>query len=116
MLKQLSTGLSERHLTMARAISRRDFLEGGLAAAAFSILPRRPPPQRDHPNILFILADDLGYGDLSCYGRPDYRTTHIDRLARDGLRFTSNYTAAALCTPTRVALMTGRCPPACPSA
>jgi arylsulfatase A-like enzyme len=96
--------------TMARAISRRDFLEVGLAAAAFSILPRRPPPQRDHPNILFILADDLGYGDLSCYGRPDYRTTHIDRLAKDGLRFTSNYTAAALCTPTRVALMTGRYP------
>ncbi len=95
---------------MARVISRRDFLEGGLAAAAFSILPRRHPLQIDRPNILFILADDLGFGDLSCYGRPDYRTTHIDQLARDGLRFTSNYTAAAVCTPTRVALMTGRYP------
>jgi arylsulfatase A-like enzyme len=61
-------------------------------------------------NILFILADDLGYGDLSCYGRPDYRTPHIDRLAREGSRFTGNYTAAAVCTPTRVALMTGRYP------
>ena len=95
---------------MSRAISRRDFLEGSLAAAALSLLPRRPSPQPEHPNILFILADDLGYGDLSCYGRPDYRTTHIDRLARDGLRFTSNYTAAAVCTPTRVALLTGRYP------
>jgi arylsulfatase A-like enzyme len=95
---------------MARVISRRDFLEGGLAAAAFSILPRRHPLQIDRPNIVFILADDLGFGDLSCYGRPDYRTTHIDQLARDGLRFTSNYTAAAVCTPTRVALMTGRYP------
>src|SRR5688572_15476075 len=62
------------------------------------------------PNIIFILADDLGYGDLSCYGRPDYRTPHIDRLARDGVRFTSNYTAASVCTPSRVALMTGRYP------
>ena len=95
---------------MSRAISRRDFLEGSLAAAALSLLPRRPSPQLEHPNILFILADDLGYGDLSCYGRPDYRTTHIDGLAREGLRFTSNYTAAAVCTPTRVALMTGRYP------
>jgi arylsulfatase A-like enzyme len=95
---------------MARAISRRDFLEGGLAAAAFSILPRRHLPPVARPNIVFILADDLGFGDLSCYGRPDYRTTHIDRLARDGLRFTNNYTAAAVCTPSRVALMTGRYP------
>jgi arylsulfatase A-like enzyme len=95
---------------MSHAISRRDFLEGGLATAALSLLPRRPPPRLEHPNILFILADDLGYGDLSCYGRPDYRTAQIDRLARDGLRFTSNYTAAAVCTPTRVALMTGRYP------
>jgi arylsulfatase A-like enzyme len=95
---------------MARAISRRDFLERGLAAAAFSILPRRHLPPVDRPNIVFILADDLGFGDLSCYGRPDYRTAHIDRLARDGLRFTNNYTAAAVCTPSRVALMTGRYP------
>jgi arylsulfatase A-like enzyme len=95
---------------MPHAISRRDFLEGGIAAAALSILPLRHPPQIARPNILFILADDLGYGDLSCYGRPDYRTTHIDQLAHDGLRFTSNYTAAAVCTPTRVALLTGRYP------
>jgi arylsulfatase A-like enzyme len=91
-------------------ISRRDFLECSLAAAAAGILPRRRPQPIDRRNILFILADDLGYGDLSCYGRPDYRTPHIDRLARNGLRFTSNYTAAAVCTPTRVALMTGRYP------
>ena len=95
---------------MARAISRRDFLEGGVAAAALHILPRQHLQPAGRPNILFILADDLGYGDLSCYGRPDYRTPHIDRLAREGLRFTSNYTAAAVCTPTRVALMTGRYP------
>jgi arylsulfatase A-like enzyme len=92
------------------ALSRRDFLAGGLAAAALGVLPRRRAAPSARPNILFILADDLGYGDLSCYGRPDYRTPHIDRLAREGLRFTSNYTAASVCTPTRVALMTGRYP------
>lgn len=95
---------------MARAVSRRCFLGSSLAAAAYAGFPRLPVTGARRPNILFILADDLGYGDLSCYGRPDYRTPHIDRLAREGLRFTSNYTAAAVCTPTRVALMTGRYP------
>ena len=95
---------------MIGRISRRDFLKGGLAAAALGVQPRKHLSPVIPPNILFILADDLGYGDLSCYGRPDYRTPNIDRLARDGLRFTSNYTAAAVCTPTRVALMTGRYP------
>jgi arylsulfatase A-like enzyme len=95
---------------MARTISRRSFLQSSLAAAALSALPRFSPSSGRAPNILFILADDLGYGDLSCYGRPDYRTPQLDRLAREGLRFTSNYTAAAVCTPTRVGLMTGRYP------
>jgi arylsulfatase A-like enzyme len=62
------------------------------------------------PNILFILADDLGYGDLSCYGRPDYRTTVLDGLARQGIKFTSAYAAAPVCTPTRCAYVTGRYP------
>jgi arylsulfatase A-like enzyme len=95
---------------MARGIPRRTFLHSSFAAAVFAGLPRLRGPRARTPNILFILADDLGYGDLSCYGRPDYRTPHLDQLAREGLRFTSNYTAAAVCTPTRVALMTGRYP------
>jgi len=95
---------------MARTISRRSFLQSSIATAAFAALPRLPTSKSRPPNILFILADDLGYGDLSCYGRPDYRTPQLDRLAREGLRFTSNYTAAAVCTPTRVSLMTGRYP------
>ncbi len=95
---------------MIKSVSRREFLKGGLAAAALWTLPRHRLARADRPNIVFILADDLGYGDLSCYGRPDYRTPHIDGLARAGIRFTSNYTAAAVCTPTRVALITGRYP------
>lgn len=60
------------------------------------------------PNIVFILADDLGYGDLGCYGRRDMRTPHLDQLARDGVRFTQHYANGPECTPTRTAFLTGR--------
>ena len=60
------------------------------------------------PNIVFILADDLGYADLSCYGRRDYQTPHIDRLAAEGVRFTQAYANSAVCSATRTALITGR--------
>jgi arylsulfatase A len=62
------------------------------------------------PNFICILADDLGYGDLACYGHPHVRTPHLDRLARDGLRLTSCYSAGANCSPSRCGLMTGRTP------
>src|SRR6202142_1266088 len=60
------------------------------------------------PNILFILADDFGYADLSCYGRPDYTTPHIDKLAAGGMKFMQAYANSAVCTASRVALITGR--------
>ena len=59
------------------------------------------------PNIVLILADDLGYGDLSCFGATDIRTPHLDQLAADGTRFTSFYVAQAVCTASRAALFTG---------
>ena len=66
--------------------------------------------KESRPNIIFILADDLGWGDLSCYGRPDYRTPNIDSLASQGTRFTDAYSASAVCTPTRCGYITGRYP------
>lgn len=60
------------------------------------------------PNIIFILADDLGYGDLSCYGHPVAKTPNIDQLAREGVRFTQHYSNGPECSPTRTALLTGR--------
>ena len=60
------------------------------------------------PNIVFIMADDLGYADLSCYGRPDFKTPNIDQLAAEGLRFTQAYANSAVCSATRTALITGR--------
>lgn len=62
------------------------------------------------PNIIYIMADDLGYADLSCYGRTDYKTPYLDKLAGQGVKFTNAYAAAPLCTPTRTAFMTGRYP------
>ena len=62
----------------------------------------------DRPNIVFILADDLGYGDLSCYGNSDINTPRLDELARRGVRFTGHYANGPECTPTRAAFLTGR--------
>ena len=59
------------------------------------------------PNIIFIMADDLGYGELGCYGQEKIRTPNIDRLAREGMRFTQYYTASPVCAPARCSLMTG---------
>ncbi len=60
------------------------------------------------PNFIIILADDLGYGDLSCYGNGEYQTPHLDRLAREGLRFTDFHSSGPVCSPTRAGLLTGR--------
>ncbi|WP_165357435.1 sulfatase-like hydrolase/transferase [Sphingosinicella sp. CPCC 101087] len=95
-------------------MSRRGFLSAvgagaaGVAIEAASPLGRAGPRQR--PNIVLITADDLGYGDLSSYGRADFQTPVLDRLAADGVRLTHAYSIAPICTPTRVGLMTGRYP------
>lgn len=62
----------------------------------------------ERPNIVFIMADDLGYGDLGCYGATDIETPHLDRLAAEGIRMTDFYANGAVCSPTRIAFLTGR--------
>ena len=59
------------------------------------------------PNIVLIMADDLGYGDVGCYGHPQAKTPHIDQLAREGVRFTQHYANGPECSPTRTAFLTG---------
>lgn len=86
---------------------RRDLL--GAAAAALLPVPLAARPTRP-PNIVLILADDLGWGDLGSYGNRLIRTPNIDRLARQGLRMTDFYASANICTPSRAGLLTGRYP------
>ena len=78
-------------------------------AAAWELLTLAPRAQ-SRLNIVFILADDLGVNDLAVYGRTDHRTPNLDRLAAQGLRFTTAYVASPICSPSRAALMTGRAP------
>ena len=59
------------------------------------------------PNIIYIMADDLGYGDLSCYGQKKFVTPNIDRLAKEGIKFTDHYAGSTVCAPSRSSLMTG---------
>ena len=87
----------------------RIFLLALLPFAALAPARAAGPP----PNFVIILADDLGYGDLSCYGSKTIATPRLDRLAREGLRFTDAYAASPFCSPSRAALLTGRLPARC---
>jgi len=77
-----------------------------LSLASWGIITAQP----EQPNVIFIYADDLGYGDLSCYGATQIETPHIDQLAKQGLRFTNGHATSSTCTPSRYALMTGQYP------
>jgi len=95
-------------------MKRRQFLKAmGLGAAhlAMPILSRGAQACTNKPNIILILADDLGWAELECYHNTFNETPNLDRLAEEGMRFTQAYAAAPVCSPTRAALMTGQYPP-----
>jgi len=90
--------------------TRRDFLRILGAGAATLAIPgwlKASSVSKQRPNILFIMADDLGYGDLGCYGQQKIQTPNIDRLAIEGMRFTQAYAGSTVCAPSRCSLMTG---------
>lgn len=95
-------------------VSRREFMKTAGAAAILGLTAGKTVgaqegnPQGQRPNILLILADDLGYGDLSCYGADDMETPAIDRLVEQGVRMDHFYANSTVCSPTRAALLTGK--------
>jgi arylsulfatase A-like enzyme len=96
---------------MSAKLSRRTILRSaalGAGALAVSTRAARAQSPGRPPNIVFIMADDMGYADVSCYGRPDIQTPNIDRIAANGVRFLQGYANSAVCSATRTALITGR--------
>jgi arylsulfatase A-like enzyme len=90
-------------------VTRRRVLQGAAGSLALASPPGKARAQTDaKPNIVFIMADDMGYGDVSCYGRPDFETPNIDRIALGGTRFLQGYANSAVCSATRTGLITGR--------
>ncbi|MDP3737766.1 MAG: sulfatase [Hyphomonadaceae bacterium] len=91
---------------------RRGFLQSGVGLAALAALSPDALAQttRRKPNVIIVLADDLGYGDLGAYGAKLIRTPNLDRMAKEGAKLTSFYASANICTPSRAGLMTGRYP------
>ncbi len=100
---------------MSYQSNRRDFLKHiiggaaalGVAGSAESLGQDASRSSTDKPNIIFIMADDLGYGDLGCYGQAQIKTPNIDKLAAQGMRFTDHYAGCTVCAPSRCSLMTG---------
>lgn len=79
-----------------------------LIAGSTAMLGMMAYAQQSKPNIIFILCDDMGYGDLACYGQPYISTPNIDRLASEGMRFTQAYAGSPVSAPSRATLMTGQ--------
>ena len=99
-------------------INRRQFIKIlGLGAGALA-LPgctgsselKTGKPSSKKPNFVIIFCDDMGYGDLGCYGHPTIRTPNLDQMAAEGQKWTNFYVGASVCTPSRAALLTGRLP------
>jgi arylsulfatase A len=104
LLMWIERATSRIGLSVARFVRAGTF--AALSLAALSVSVAAAPP----PNVILINCDDLGYGDLGCYGAKDIRTPHLDRMAREGTRFTDFSVTSALCTPSRAALMSGKYP------
>src|SRR5688500_10609778 len=104
MLGSAESGFSGKRIIMIRIAITLAILVALLAVGNDLFAAEQPR----HPNIIFILADDLGLGDVGCYGGKIASTPHLNRMAADGIRFTQYYAAAPVCSPSRCGLITGQ--------
>lgn len=86
-------------------MNHKTFVLAGLGS--FSLLPALGQTAQSQPNVIFLVADDLGYGDLSCYGATRVETPNVDGLAQHGVRFTDAHAVASTSTPSRYSMLTG---------
>lgn len=106
----MAPSASERQQAFGRWFVSCLLLAATFEKNAMSVENASLPKGDRPPNVILIIADDLGWTDLGCYGSDLYQSPHIDGLARDGMRFTANYSACTVCSPTRAALLTGKYP------
>lgn len=93
---------------MKKAFNKSSLFGYGLAATAALTACQQPEQKVDNPNVIFILVDDMGFGDLSMYGQTAYSTPHLDQFASEGMVFNNFYTGAPVCGPSRASLLTGK--------
>ena len=115
MKKMILPLLSMQVALMAIAIMKRNIIRSRISSAVSAVLLlalgvslHAADEANRKPNIIFIIADDIGYGDLGCYGATKVQTPHIDRLAAQGLRMTDAHSVASVCTPSRYSFLTGK--------
>jgi arylsulfatase A len=101
LLYIMEESISDLHLPGAAILL--SIFSGGCSAT----VTKRSPVNPEKPNIIYILADDLGYGDLGSYGQKNIKTPNLDRMAEEGMRFTQHYSGSTVCAPSRAVLMTG---------
>ena len=90
-------------------MKRRDFIKTtGIALASIALPVTGAKAASKKPNIIYILADDLGYGELGCYGQKLIKTRNIDSIAANGIKLTQHYSGSALCAPSRCSFITGK--------
>ncbi|RMG41797.1 MAG: hypothetical protein D6725_00800, partial [Planctomycetota bacterium] len=107
--RQPGTGCFAQHTTRGLTARPRPIMLA-VAVTCLAATAACADPKPERPNFLLILCDDLGYGDLECYGHPHIKTPNLNRLAQQGFRLTACYASAPVCSSSRAGLMTGRAP------